>query len=66
MLAFTVAYLATRPGQAIRTANPAAVRAAASVLDWRWLTGACVPLAVLTYAGRGYDGAMTIARSASG
>jgi hypothetical protein len=65
MLAFTVAYLATRPGQAIRTADPAAVRAAAIVLDWRWLTAACVPLAVLTYQGRGYNGAVTIAGSAT-
>ena len=48
MLAFTVAYLATRPEQAIRTADPAAVRAAAGVLNWKWLTGACVPLASLT------------------
>jgi hypothetical protein len=65
MLAFTVGYLATRPEQAIRTADPAAVRAAAGVLDWKWLTGACVPLAVLTYEGRGYNGAVTIAGSAT-
>jgi hypothetical protein len=55
MLAFTVAYLATRPEQAVRTAHPAAIRAAARTLDWKWLTAACIPLAALTYQGRGYN-----------
>ena len=65
MLAFTIAYLAARPGQALRAADPAAIRAAARTLDWKWLTAACVPLAVLTYEGRGYNGTATIAGSAT-
>jgi hypothetical protein len=57
MLAFTVAYLMTwRP----RRQAPAAAGDAglvARVLDWRLLALACLPLAVLTYEGRGYNGA---------
>jgi hypothetical protein len=52
MLAFTVAYLMTHPERALRAADPDAIRAAAATLDWKWLTGACVPLATLTYEGR--------------
>src|ERR1039457_2974270 len=37
MLAFTVAYLATRPERANRTAAPAGIRAAAATLGWKWL-----------------------------
>ena len=55
MLAFTVAYLAARPERAISVVDPAGIRAAATVLGWRWLAAACVPLAALTYAGRGYN-----------
>ena len=58
MLAFTIAYLAARPWQAVRAADPAAIRTAARTLDWKWLTAACIPLAVLTYEGRGYNGAI--------
>jgi hypothetical protein len=65
MLAFTVAYLATRPERVISTADPAGIRAAARMLGWRWLAAACVPLAVLTYEGRGYNGAATVGAASS-
>ena len=55
MLAFTVAYLMTRPEQGDRASQPGDALAAARMLDWRWLTTASVPLAVLTYEGRGYN-----------
>ena len=55
MLAFTVAYLLTRPE---RAELPEA-REVARVLDWRVLAIACLPLAVLTYQGRGYNSAYT-------
>jgi hypothetical protein len=59
MLAFTVGYLATLPGRAMLTADPAAVRAAARELGWKWLAVACAPLAAFTFAGRGYNGSVT-------
>ena len=46
MLAFTFCYLLTQP----QRAGAQAVTA----LDWRWPALACLPLAVLTYQGRGY------------
>ena len=57
MLAFTVCYLLTQPQQ-VRAA-PADAGSVARVLDWRLLALACLPLAVLTYEGRGYNSAVT-------
>jgi hypothetical protein len=56
MLAFTVAYLLTRPERAV--ASVAGLRDAGRALDWRWLVLACLPLAVLTFQGRGYNDAI--------
>jgi hypothetical protein len=39
------------------------IRSAIKALDWRWLTGACVPLAVFTYEGRGYNSGVGLAGS---
>lgn len=60
LLALTAAYLLMRPERADvpPAGNDAAT--AARVLDWRVLTLACVPLAVLTYEGRGYNDAKAI------
>jgi hypothetical protein len=55
MLAFTVAYLATCGPRQEPPLPPADVADAARVLDWRLLALACLPLAVLTYSGRGYN-----------
>lgn len=53
-IAFVVAYLLTRPERsAPGGSEPAADLARA--LDWRWLAAAAIPLAVLTYAGKGYN-----------
>jgi hypothetical protein len=52
MLAFTVAYLLTQPQRA-QPPEPD-VRVIARILDWRILALACLPLAVLTYQGKGY------------
>ena len=57
MLAFTIAYLLARPERSVPAPSEADIRIAVKVLDWRWLACACVPLAVLTYDGRGYNGA---------
>jgi hypothetical protein len=56
MLALTAAYLLTRPERAGNPPGEDDAAFAARVLDWRLLTLACIPLAVLTYEGRGYNG----------
>ena len=55
MLAFTLAYLATRPERRVLRTSPEDVRLAVRVLDWRILACALVPLAILTYEGKGYN-----------
>ena len=63
MLAFTLAYLLSRPERA----QPRQARRAslARALDWRLLALSCAPLAVLTYEGRGYaNGSLTIGAGA--
>jgi len=57
MLAFTIAYLVAcdRRDNALQRGADAVFTA--RVLDWRWLAFACLPLAVLTYEGRGFAGA---------
>jgi hypothetical protein len=61
MLAFTVACLLSRPERTsppARAADPAVAAVLARVLDWRLLAAACVPMALLTAHGQGYnDGA---------
>src|ERR1700733_149238 len=60
MLAFTVAYLLTCGPRREAPAAPEEAALAAKVLDWRILALACLPLAVLTYEGRGYaNGSLT-------
>jgi hypothetical protein len=49
MLAFTVAYLATRPGHLPQDGAAEPLR----MPDWRLCALACAPLTVLTYEGRG-------------
>jgi hypothetical protein len=56
MLAFTVAYLLTCPERIAPHANLHNARVTVKALDWRWLACGCVPLALLTYEGRGYNG----------
>lgn len=53
MLAFTVAYLLARPERSV----PAAIRPgdSAGIPGWPLLAAACVPLAVFTFEGRGYN-----------
>src|SRR5579872_1023082 len=60
MLAFTAAYLAGCPARGAAPAAAGDGRQAARVLEWRVLALACVPLAALTYAGRGYNSATGI------
>jgi len=55
MLAFTLAYLLTRPEQVAGPGRPVNLAALTRVLDWRILLAACVPMAVATAAGRGYN-----------
>jgi hypothetical protein len=58
MLGFTICYLLTRPELTAGPARPVSVAVLIRVLDWRVLAAACVPLAIVTAAGRGYnDGA---------
>lgn len=60
MLAFTVAYLMTCGPRREAPAEPDDAVLAAKVLDWRILALACLPLAVLTYEGRGFNAAVTV------
>jgi len=55
MLALTCTYLLTHPERALTRRRPADMAIAAKTLDWRLLAVACVPLTVLTAAGRGYN-----------
>jgi hypothetical protein len=62
MLAFTIAYLLTRPERAVP--GGADIRELAGTLDWRLLALCCAPLAYLTYEGRGYNSALTTGQGA--
>ena len=65
MFAFTISYLMTRPERTDVVVGLADIRDVKKALDWKWLTGACIPLAILTYEGRGYNDAVAIAGSAT-
>ena len=65
MLAFTVSYLVTNPERAEVVAGSADLHGVVKVLDWKWLIGACLPLLVLTYEGRGFNDAVPTAGSAT-
>jgi hypothetical protein len=67
MLALVVGYLLTRPERAVMQVTGDSLMRARRALDWRWLAAASAPLAVLTYAGRGYnDGTVAGARTGVG
>lgn len=55
MLGFTIAYLLTHPERVDGPSRPVNLAALTRVLDWRVLAAACVPMAVVTAAGRGYN-----------
>ena len=58
MLALTLAYLFTRPERTVTLERPGDLIIVAKALDWRLLAVVCIPLTLLTAAGRGYnDGA---------
>jgi hypothetical protein len=65
MVALTVAYLLTGPERSCAGPARGGREAVARVLDWRWLAAACLPLAALTYAGRGYNSSLTTGAGAS-
>jgi hypothetical protein len=68
MLGFTVAYLLTRPDRAappVRRADPAVLAVLSRVLDWRVLVAACVPLALFTAHGQGYNNGSASGEGAS-
>ena len=56
MLAFTLAYLAAHPERTAPKEDREDMRQAMRVLDWRVFACALVPLAVLTYEGKGFYG----------
>jgi hypothetical protein len=55
LLVMVACYLATGPERAVAVAQSNDVWTAARILNWRLLAVVCVPLAVLTYEGRGYN-----------
>lgn len=60
MLAFTTAYLLTKPERAQATPGGTSIPELARALDWRVLGLCCVPLAAVTYGGRGSNGGVSI------
>jgi hypothetical protein len=64
MFAFTIAYLLTRPERAQAGPDGASIPELVRVLDWRVLALCCVPLAVFTYEGRGFNGSTSISPTA--
>lgn len=64
-LALVIACLFTQPQAAQVLATPEDRKRAAAALDWRLLAAASLPLAWLTYSGRGYNGAAGLGPSAS-
>jgi hypothetical protein len=65
MLAFTAAYLLASPRRGEVPACREDARVAARVLDWRLAALACLPLAVLTWKGQGYNnGTLTVGAGA--
>jgi hypothetical protein len=60
MLALVTAYVLIQPQQVMARATDWDRWHAAAMLDWRPLALACVPLAALTYSGRGYNGGITL------
>jgi hypothetical protein len=65
MLAFTIAYIMTHPERTDVTVGQTDISGAVKALDWRWMACACIPLVALTYEGRGFNGGVKIAGSAS-
>jgi hypothetical protein len=57
MLAFVISYLITRPELIDPISGTNENTSVLKSLSWKWLACACVPLAVLTYEGRGYNNA---------
>jgi hypothetical protein len=55
LLAMVLCYLAVRPERREWRTDGSAAILVARVLDWRLFAICCLPLAVLTYQGRGYD-----------
>ena len=55
ILALTITYLLTCPERTSPRPCLADARVMVKALDWRWLACACVPMAILTYEGRGYN-----------
>jgi len=55
MLGFTIAYLLARPERTVTMTRPGDALVVARVLDWRILAVACLNMAVVTAAGRGYN-----------
>ena len=64
MLAFTTAYLLTKPKRAQAAPDGTSIPELARALDWRVLALCCVPLAITTYEGRGYNGTIGISPTA--
>lgn len=58
-LTLAVAYLVAGPDRAPLGAVPADVPGLARALDWRLLAALDIPLAAITYSGRGYNGGFT-------
>jgi hypothetical protein len=58
LLVLVICYLVTKPERAAATMSRHETLMAARILDWRIIAVVCIPLAVLTYTGRGYNSSL--------
>ena len=65
MFVFTVAYLMTHPERVNAAAGMTGISYLEKALDWKFLTAVSIPLAVLTYQGRGFNNGVTAIGSVS-
>ena len=63
LLSLVACYLLVKPGSVTAAERDSALVATTRILDWRLCGMACVPLAVLTYRGQGYNRAAALGAS---
>jgi hypothetical protein len=64
LVVLVICYLGTRPERASVTYHGNESRLAATILDWRLVAIICIPLALLTYQGRGFNNSVAIGQMA--
>jgi hypothetical protein len=65
LLVVVICYAFTKPEQASASGSARDAAVAARILDWRLSALFCVPLVLLTYAGRGYNSSISSANAST-